>query len=281
MAFAGAALRITQTGLRIVQLLCAIVVLGVYSYFLAVLSRHHLPMSNWDRAVEGMSGASVLYLFFAVFLTVCLGGVSFFAFFAVVLDVCFIGCYCAIAWFNRGGAGSCSGNVNTVLGNGPASSSAVGFGFGSGQNGNYTPNLHRTCRLETAVFAVSIINIFLFLITAVVQIALVRNHRREKRYGPSPANNYTSGSGRFWRRNRTRKGNNTRDAEMATAGNGIGRHSNETGYTGTTMEAPVTGGALDAKYAPHNAGVGYGNTNTGYVDSHVPVQGSRVTGTNY
>lgn len=34
---------------------------------------------------------------------------------------------------------------------------------------------------------------------------MVRNHRREKRFGPSPANGYTSGSNRrrgFWRRNK-------------------------------------------------------------------------------
>ena len=118
-----------------------------------------------------MSGASVLYLCFAVLLTIFLGGLAFFAFLAVILDICFIGCYIAIAWFNRGGAGSCSGNVNTVLGSGPSNSNspgygANGFGFGGNQNVTYAPNLHRACRLETAVFAVAIINIFLFIITA-------------------------------------------------------------------------------------------------------------------
>jgi hypothetical protein len=219
MAFGGAVLRITQIALRIIQLLCGVVALAIFSYFLAVLSDHKLPISTWVRAVEGMSGASVLYLLFAVLLTLFLGGIAFFAFIAVVLDICFIGCYAAIAWFNRHGAGSCTGNADTVL-------------------GTYDPNLHQACRLETAVFAVAIINIFLFIITALLQVLLVRHRKKEKRYGPSPANNYTSGTGRtpFWRRNK--KVRSTRDAELATAGTGAIRPSYDTGYTGTTMNGP-------------------------------------------
>merc|ERR1712230_353815 len=36
-------------------------------------------------------------------------------------------------------------------------------------------------------FAVSIVNIFLFLVTAAVQFLLARHHQKEKRYGPSPS----------------------------------------------------------------------------------------------
>lgn len=257
MALGGAVLRITQTVLRIIQLGCGIVALGIFSYFLAVLADHKLPIHNWVRAVEGMSGASVLYLLFAVLLTLFLGGISFFAFLAVVLDICFIGCYVAIAWFNRHGAGSCSGNVNTVLGSGPSDSKSPGygsngFGFGGSENVTYAPNLRRACRLETAVFAVAIINIFLFFITAILQVLLVRHHKKEKRYGPSPANNYTSGAGRrpFWKRNK--KIHNTRDAEMATAG--AIRPSHDTAYTGTTMNGP------NAVAEPKYAHEGYGDT---------------------
>jgi len=283
MAVGGAFLRTSHILLRVLELLCSIVVLGIFSYFLAVLKDHDLPISNWDRAVEGMSGAATLYLIFAVLLTWCRGGISFFAFLAVLLDICFIGCFAAIAWFNRQGAESCSGNVNTVLGSGPADFSAPG-----------APKLHRACQLETAVFAVSIINIFLFLVTALLQVALVRHHRREKRYGPSPANNYTAGSGRFWRRNRrgnrsTRSAHYTRDAEVAAvAAGGLapGRHSHETGYTGTTMEAPLGGGAntLEHKYGLQHIGyITPDNSALGYSEPvhHVPVNGHRVTGTNY
>lgn len=281
MVSGGAVLRITQTALRAIQLLCGIVALAIFSYFLAVLSTHKLPIDTWVRAVEGMSGASVLYLLFAVLLTLFLGGIPFFAFIAVVLDICFIGCYAAIAWFNRGGAHSCTGNVNTVLGSGPSNSKDPGYG----QTVTYEPNLRQACRLETAVFAVAIINIFLFVITALLQVLLVRHHKKEKRYGPSPANNYTSGTGRtpFWRRNKVRS---TRDAEMATRGTGTIRPSHETGYTGTTMNGPSA--LAEPKYGQE----GYGDTfaynttttttgpyttaaHTGYGHDHY------VTGTNY
>jgi hypothetical protein len=261
MALGGAVLRLTQTALRVIQLLCGIVALAIFSYFLAVLSDHKLPIHTWVRAVEGMSGASVLYLLFAILLTIFLGGNIFICFIVVVLDICFVGCYAAVAYYNHGGAGSCQGNVDTVLGSGPSDSSApgygangFGFGFGGNQSATYAPNLRLACKLETAVFAVAIINVFLFLITAVLQVALVRHHKKEKRYGPSPANNYTYSGGRtpFWRRNR--KVGNTRDAEMATAGAGALRPSHETGYTGTTMDGP--NGVAEPKYSQE----GYGDT---------------------
>lgn len=79
---------------------------------------------------------------------------------------------------------------------------------------------------------------FLFLITAAFQVVLARHHKKEKRYGPSPSNNYTSGLGRrgqFWRRNKR----NTRDAELATTGLASDKHayrpSADTGYTGSTV----------------------------------------------
>jgi hypothetical protein len=43
---------------------------------------------------------------------------------------------------------------------------------------------------------------FVFIISAVVQVWLGRRHMRDKRYGPSPANDYTEGSGIRWFRRR-------------------------------------------------------------------------------
>lgn len=52
-------------------------------------------------------------------------------------------------------------------------------------------------------FAVS----FLFLISILFQILLARHHKREKRFGPSPANGYTWGSRRkFWSRKKNNAG---------------------------------------------------------------------------
>jgi len=247
MALGGAILRFGQTGLRIIELLAAIVALAIFSYFLAVLSDHHIHIATWLRAVEGISGSAVLYLLFAVILTLFLGGIAFFASIAILLDIAFAGAFIYVAWETRHGANSCIGYVRTPLGNGRANTPTP---YG---NTDWLPNLHQACQLNTATFAVSIILIFLFLITAVVQVLLVRHHKKEKRYGPGPSNNYTSGVGRrpFWKRNK--KVHNTRDAEMATAG--TIRPSHDTGYTGTTTGNGVNG--LDeSKYGQP----GYGQT---------------------
>lgn len=162
MALGGALLRVVQTLLRVIQLCCAIVACGVFAYYLAVLNDHNLPIATYVRAVTGMSGAAIVYLAFAVVLTLCLAGVAFLGFIAIVLDIAFAGCFVAIAYFSRGGAGSCTGEVRTPLGNGPSDSDAEGygkdgFGFGNGGNATYRPSLYRACKLETAVFAVSIL----------------------------------------------------------------------------------------------------------------------------
>lgn len=128
------------------QFLAGAVMLGIFSYFLAELSKHDQPIAQWIRAVEGLSGAATLYALLGVLLTFCLGGVMFFGLVAMVLDVCFIGCMVAIAIMTRHGTQNCSGNVNTPLGSGASDSKSSGL-----------PSLGLACRLEKAVFAVSII----------------------------------------------------------------------------------------------------------------------------
>ena len=98
----------------------------------------------------------------------------------------------------------------------------------------------------------------LFLISAALEIVLSRARKREKRYGPSPANNYTSGSGkrRFWqRKNNKNKAHKHQDEELGALGAGAlvaeekhrtrdnrnsERISDDTAMTGTT--APVADG---------------------------------------
>ncbi|RAO67249.1 uncharacterized protein BHQ10_003261 [Talaromyces amestolkiae] len=211
MGLGSVVLRILANGIRILQFLAGAVMLGIFSYFLAVLSNHHLPIAQWIRAVEGLAGAATLYALLGSIFTVCLGGIMFFGVLGMVLDVCFVGASVAIAVMTRHGTQTCSGDVTTPLGNGPSDSNASGygsngFGFGSGETVTYLPNLGLACRLEKTVFAVSIISIFLFIVSFFLAIPMVRSRRREKRFGPSPANGYTSGSTRrrgFWRRNKT------------------------------------------------------------------------------
>lgn len=158
MAFGGAALKLIQTFLYAVEFFCAGIILGIYSYFLSVLADRDLPIYTWPKAVEGISGAAVLYTIFAVLLTCFLGGKAFFAFLGIVLDVLFTGAFVALAVLTRDGAHSCTGNVDTPLGSG-ASDSKQGFGSSNGQGNQatYSASLGTICRLNSACFAVSIL----------------------------------------------------------------------------------------------------------------------------
>lgn len=252
MSVGGVFLRFGGFFLRILQFFCSAVGLGIFSYFLAVLADKNLPIATKWKAVEGLTGAATLYTIFGVVFILCLGGNAFFGFLAVVLDILFVGASIAVAIMTRHGADSCTGNVQTPLGNGPADRNSPDYGS-NGKNATYSINLRLACRLNTAVFAVSIIAAFLFLITAGWQVLMVRHHKKEKKYGPSPANNYTSGSGRrpFWRRNKR----TNRDMEAAGAV-GASRPSAETGTTvGNNAYAP------EPKYGEPGYGQpGYGQT---------------------
>jgi hypothetical protein len=117
---------------------------------------------------------------------------------------------------------------------------------------------------------------FLFLFSALTQLWLARHHQREKRYGPSPKNNYTSGSGGSWfkRRRAAKAGKTTahKDAELgAVGGAGLAAHhlqhadavrtSHETGYTGTTAGGTYTGEKYENTHAPAQPAI---PTNGGY-----------------
>lgn len=160
-SFAGGAIRLFATFLYALEFCCAGIIIGVYSYFLAVLSNRNLNISRDDKAVEGLSGVAVVYTIFAVILTCFLGGISFFAFLAILLNVCFCGAFIAIAILTRGATQSCSGIVTTPIGNGPSGSysgyGSSGFGTGSGETVTYSVSLGLACRLNKAVFAVAII----------------------------------------------------------------------------------------------------------------------------
>lgn len=204
----------------------------------------------------------VLITFFA--------GITFFGFIAIVLDIALVGAFIAIAVLTRSATHSCNSNyLNTPLGL-TATSSFDG-------NVVYSVSARTACRLNKAAFACSIIGAFLFFIAAVFQVFLVRSGKKEKRYGPSPANNYTSGSGRrnFWQKKPKHDQGIARDAEMGTAAGapagGLGvpaqdiRPSYETGTTvGNAYDSTKVDGAHAGYYTqPQGTGVNpYGQTGT-------------------
>ncbi|KAJ5760380.1 hypothetical protein N7520_007536 [Penicillium odoratum] len=250
-AAGGVFLRFCALVIRVLQFLAAAVILGIFSYFLAILSKHDQHIATWLKAVEGLAGAATLYGLFGLVFVCCLGGVAFFAFLGVVFDILFTGAMIAIAIMTRKGTNSCTGTVNTPIGSGEStddSPSKLNYGM--------------ACTLEKVVFAVSVIGIFLFLISILFQVLLARHHKREKRFGPSPANGYTSGSRKwFWSRNKNNPetiGDNTLPghptpadveygAEPTVEKNWFGRKKNTA--NGTTATGAANGN-----------GYGYGNS---------------------
>jgi hypothetical protein len=156
MAFGGGlALKGFSWFLRIIEFCCAAIVLGIFSYFLATLHNHGLHIDTYIRAVEGISGAGVLYTIFTLLLVCCLGGIAFLSAIAMLLDLAFCGAFIYVAYATRGGDGSCKGNVNTPFGSG---NTYVDNTVSNGDGGfTRLPSLHTACRLETACFAVAII----------------------------------------------------------------------------------------------------------------------------
>lgn len=264
MGFAGAALKGSQTLIRLLQLLGSALILGIFSYFLALLNRHNLRTGKWVRAVEGIAGAAVLYTLLTTLLTCFVGGHAAFGTLALVFDLLFLGGFIAVAVMNRGGARACDGFVSTALGDGNADARPPPISNLNSRGGSYRPNYERACRLEKAAFAVAILLIFLFLLSALLQMLLVRNRKKEQRYGPSPANGYTSGSGKkgFFGRKQNAY---TRDAELATT-------------TVPTTTTTTTGVLETEKHHHHNGPLPVTTVapNGAYAPNSIPTEGTTV-----
>lgn len=208
MARAGLGLKLLQWFIRGIQFGCCALVFAIYCYFLATLANHDLTISNHIRAVTGITGLGSLYTIIGLALLCCLAGHVITSAIAIVLDLGFAAAFIYVAWVNRNGASSCTGYLDTPYGQGNADRIVNG-------NANaFTrlPSLRSACRMQSACFAVSIVAIFFFLFSILVEVFLVRNRKKERRFGPGPNNNYTSGSGTKgrrsffpWRRNKAER----------------------------------------------------------------------------
>ena len=158
MGIASLALKGGSWFLRFIEFCCASIILGIFSYFLAALRNHRQHIPTWIRAVEGISGAAVLYTLMALLLVFCLGGIAIFSALGMLLDLAFLGAFIYLAYATRHGRSSCSGNVNTPLGSGNTNvNDAVPFQNTSGNV--HLPSLKTACRLQKACFAVALVGL--------------------------------------------------------------------------------------------------------------------------
>ncbi|KAI6716458.1 hypothetical protein PZA11_002918 [Diplocarpon coronariae] len=198
--FGGVALKSVSVMLRSVQFCAAAVVFGIFTFYLVTLHHHDLYIPAEVRAVEGISGAALVYIVAAALLVCCLGGFVVFGAMGMLLDLAFTGAFIYIAWVNRHATESCSGEVRTPYGNGNTQAGASI----EGARGGFTrlPSLKTACRLQKAAFAVAIVGLLFFFLSIFVEYGLIRHRQKEKAFGPSPSNGYTAGSTRrkYWQR---------------------------------------------------------------------------------
>lgn len=134
--------------------------------------------------------------------------------------------------------------------------------------------------MNKVVLAVAIIGAFLFFISAFVQIWIGRHHQKQKRYGPSPANNYTRGNGiRFFRRRggaRSAHAAAAKDAEVGMISSGGVGGVAAADSVDPRYENPSTGTYVGNKYETGTNGVGHHNGLTH--NSGIPTAGGYHTG---
>ncbi|TAQ86734.1 hypothetical protein B7494_g4960 [Chlorociboria aeruginascens] len=267
MAGGDIALKAVSWFLRAIEFCCAAIILAIFSYFLAVLHNHDLHIDTYIRAVEGISGAGILYTIFALILVCCLGGIAFFSFIAMILDLAFTGAFIYLAYATRAGRHSCSGFVNTPLGSGNTlTDNTVPTGSGGF---THLPSRRTACRLNSACFAVAIIGAVFFFLSIFVELALAHHHRKERAFGPSPNNGYTAGTPRrkFWQR----RSKNDPEAGLKTHPDALPPHTTPAHIRqsyGTDTTKVGTDEPIYPKYgntsvpAAHGAAGYHANTNT-------------------
>ncbi|KAM3080885.1 hypothetical protein ACMFMG_004847 [Clarireedia jacksonii] len=258
----GLALKSLQWFLRIIEFCCAAIILGIFSYFLAALADHDLGIATYLKAVEGIAGAGVLYTIIGLLLLCCLAGFVFFSIIAILLDFAFTGAFIYVAYATRGGR-SCSGFVNTPLGSGNANSNTR---IDSGSKGFVgLPSLKTACKLNTACFAVAIIAAVFFFLSIFVEILLMKHHKKEKAFGPSPNNGYTAGTPRrkFWQRKSKRSPNDTEYLAGGEKPDALPVHTSPDAVRNSyATDATMVGHNADATHAYQKPSVPYNNAGT-------------------
>jgi hypothetical protein len=148
----GSRLTTLQISLRAVQITCALILLALYSYTLGALVNRGLHTPTDVRAVEGIVGITLGYALASLITLKFFPIRTFPAFVAIVLDVVFAATFIYVAVANKGGAGSCGGEVSTHFGKGKAGDKPKAKdGFMA------LPTYGDACRLLSAGLAISIL----------------------------------------------------------------------------------------------------------------------------
>jgi len=186
---------------------------GCCTYFVIELSRRNI-LNGRPLAVEIISAAGFVWSAFVLVFTLCFLQRTFFQFFTIIGDLLFMGGFIAVVILLR----------DSFRGDCKSDGALVSWLVRGGRN------LTANCQLIQGIFIVSIVLAVLFFLTLIIAFLAHRSSKKDKAYGPSPANNYTSGRGKRG------KG----DTEAALAGPALappiaaGRISHDSKYTDAT-----------------------------------------------
>ncbi|KAK6540626.1 hypothetical protein TWF694_008020 [Orbilia ellipsospora] len=258
--------KLLSTIIRCAQVLAALFNTGVTTYFIVGLSNRNLIDGNGKAlAVEIISAAGLVWAAFALLFSICLLQKSFFRFFVVLGDLIFIGGFIAVTILLKDAYSADCRNNNIT----------VGFLQRGGSH------LNVNCELIKGIFIVSIALCVLFAFTVLTAGLAQLSARKDRAYGPSPANNYTYGRGK---RDITDKTNGDLQTGTTSAGR---EYLAPRGYAGTdatvspvpsntnlrnkehshagqyAMAGALVGGAATAAHHHHKKGAGYGGVNDG------------------
>ncbi|EZF33876.1 hypothetical protein TMEN_7839 [Trichophyton mentagrophytes] len=199
------AIRLAGFGLRMLQLFSSLIIVGVFSYFLAVLADHNEHAPEWLKAVAVIAGVAAIYAIFTSFFILAYGGLLVFSRISMLFDGSFAVAFLAICLMTRHGAPPCTGRVTTPVGSGDAEDPGAAFGdegtgIGRGDNITSMRYLATACKLEKGAFAVSIIGIALFLLSILIQKAFENHQRASKPSSMRLSRTSTRLRQRFWPR---------------------------------------------------------------------------------
>ncbi|KAF3905932.1 hypothetical protein ABW21_db0201000 [Orbilia brochopaga] len=171
--------KLLATLLRTAQVLATLYNTGCTTYFIVKLSDRN-QITGKALAVEIISAAGFLWASFVLVFSICLLQKSFFQYFTVLGDLLFIGGFVAVTILLRDAwNGACNSRRQPV----PWLERAG-------------DNISTNCQLVKGIFIVSIALSVLFLLSVLTSFLAHRHAKKERAFGPSPSNNYTSGRGK-------------------------------------------------------------------------------------
>ncbi|CAZ86079.1 unnamed protein product [Tuber melanosporum] len=251
---AARAIKFVTLIFRLLQLLLAAYIVGVAGYHTWEFATNRLSLTDASSGqppkalytIFVISCVTVLYTSLSLF-TTCFGHKKFFLA-TLIMDFLLLGGSIAISILMRGSPNmSCdpleySDSITSSSNDFPSN-----IYRSSGGSGNLAGTL---CQLDKSVFAFAVALSVLFLITLLLSYLALRNHRKNRAFGPGPENGYSTRNNqapRSWKRNP------------------FNRTSEETAHTHNTNMSGVAAGMASHddhgyEHRPSELGRGYRNS---------------------